>query len=230
VQPYPHLFKKEESEQAATKLTNNIQSLIRQDRDLYESSVKAFVSFIRCYKKHEARFIFREQDLDFGKVASSFALLRLPRMPEIDRWRKEHKDEADAFDGEDDIKMDTFAYADKAREKQRLEGLEKRKLEKANEDLKDKSLKAKKKMRGAVASETAWSHQKAQKDKKEERKEKKTRKREFERRLKKEQVQVSKANKGDEQDDEIDDWAQDEREAKKARKAAVVTGTTFDDL
>lgn len=228
VQPYLCLSDKEDAAQGASRLTSNIKELIRQDRDLYESSVKAFVSFIKCYKKHEARFIFREQDLDFGKIASSFALLRLPRMPEIDRWRREHRVEADAYDGEDSINMDTFAYADKAREKQRLDGIEKRKTEPANDASEKKSSKGKKKMRGVVASETAWSHQKAQKDRKEERKEKKARKREFEKRQKEEQN--AKVDDRVDQDDGADDWAQDEREAKKARKAAVVTGTTFDDL
>lgn len=132
--------------------------------------------------------------------------------------------------------MDTFAYADKGREKQRLEGLEKRKMERAEEAAaRGNSLKAKKKMRGIVASETAWSHQKAQKDRKEERKEKKTRKRVFEKKQKKEQEQKSQQSNGQEMKeediDEQDDWAQDEREAKKLRKSIpAVTLASFDDL
>jgi len=248
VQSFPYLIDERQAgeevpfDEGASTLTKEIKTLIRRDRDLHEASVKAFVSFIKCYSKHEARFIFRPQDLDYGKVAFSFALLRLPRMPEINRWRKEHKDEAAEFEGEDNLDMDTFAYADKSREKQRLEGLEKRKLERSQERSagEGKSLKTKKKkMRGMAASETAWSHQKALKDKKEERREKKTRKREYEKKQKKEteQEQVSQQRaqgQGNEEEvHEQDDWALDEREAKKARKAsqaAVVTQATFDDL
>jgi len=45
--------------------------------------MKAFVSFIRAYSKHEASYIFRVKDLDLVGVAKSFGLLRLPKMPEM---------------------------------------------------------------------------------------------------------------------------------------------------
>lgn len=45
--------------------------------------MKAFVSFVRAYSKHEASYIFRVKDLDLIGVAKSFGLLRLPRMPEL---------------------------------------------------------------------------------------------------------------------------------------------------
>ena len=45
--------------------------------------MKAYVSFIRAYTKHEASYIFRLKDLDLVGVARSFGLLRLPRCPEL---------------------------------------------------------------------------------------------------------------------------------------------------
>lgn len=45
--------------------------------------MKAFVSFVKAYSKHEASYIFRVKDLDLVSVARSFGLLRLPRMPEL---------------------------------------------------------------------------------------------------------------------------------------------------
>jgi ATP-dependent RNA helicase DDX55/SPB4 len=53
--------------------------------------VKAYVSFVRAYSKHEASYIFRLKDLDIIGVAKSFGLLRLPKMPELkdrglDEW------------------------------------------------------------------------------------------------------------------------------------------------
>ena len=45
--------------------------------------MKAFVSFVQAYSKHEASYIFRVKDLDLVGVAKSFGLLRLPKMPEL---------------------------------------------------------------------------------------------------------------------------------------------------
>lgn len=45
--------------------------------------MKAFVSFVRAYSKHEASYIFKVKDLDLVGIAKSFGLLRLPRMPEL---------------------------------------------------------------------------------------------------------------------------------------------------
>ena len=45
--------------------------------------MKAFVSFVRAYSKHEASYIFRMKEIDLVGVAKSFGLLRLPRMPEL---------------------------------------------------------------------------------------------------------------------------------------------------
>lgn len=76
-----------------------IRALVLKDRDLNDKvkqniyrmasiyiryqAMKAFVSFIRAYSKHEASFIFRVKDLDFVGVAKSLGLLRLPKMPEL---------------------------------------------------------------------------------------------------------------------------------------------------
>lgn len=50
--------------------------------------MKAFVSFVKAYSKHEASYVFRLQNLDLVGIAKSFGLLRLPGMFEtkdIDR-------------------------------------------------------------------------------------------------------------------------------------------------
>lgn len=44
---------------------------------------KAFVSFARAYSKHEASYIFRIKDLDLVRLARSYGLLKLPKMPEV---------------------------------------------------------------------------------------------------------------------------------------------------
>lgn len=112
VRPYPSTLLLGEAAERSTLTNTNeadgmdskdaaiieeMRQTIRRDRELFDLGIKAFVSFIKCYKKHEANFIFRDKDLELDKVATSFALLRLPKMPEIDRWRKDHQQEADNF-------------------------------------------------------------------------------------------------------------------------------------
>ena len=48
-----------------------------------EKGVKAFVSYVRGYREHHCRFIFRMADLPLGRLATSLGLLRLPAMPEV---------------------------------------------------------------------------------------------------------------------------------------------------
>jgi ATP-dependent RNA helicase DDX55/SPB4 len=75
---------------------------------------RAFVSFVRGYKEHQCRFIFRFKELSLGRLAAAFALLRLPRMPETKRC-----DPAPHF-APSAVLPDDVPYKDRAREKQRL--------------------------------------------------------------------------------------------------------------
>ena len=76
---------KEEPEDDAenTAFLKELQKIVRTDRDLHDKGTMAYVSFIRSYSKHEASFIFRSRDLDLGSLARGYALLRLPKMPEL---------------------------------------------------------------------------------------------------------------------------------------------------
>ncbi len=53
------------------------------DRDFWEKSVRAFVSWLRSYKEHQASFIFQLKQLDMASVCRSFGLLVLPKVPEL---------------------------------------------------------------------------------------------------------------------------------------------------
>lgn len=57
--------------------------------------MKAFVSFVQAYSKHEASYIFRVKDLDLVGVAKSFGLLRLPKMPELKSVDREGWEDAE---------------------------------------------------------------------------------------------------------------------------------------
>ncbi|KAK9760143.1 ATP-dependent rRNA helicase spb4, variant 2 [Basidiobolus ranarum] len=65
------------------KLLEEVQAIVASDRDIYDKSMKAFVSFARSYSKHEATYIFRVKEFDFGKAARGYGLLKLPKMPEL---------------------------------------------------------------------------------------------------------------------------------------------------
>lgn len=98
------------TEDDARNLASEFRKVALTDRDIWErvsssarglyrleltnfgfsQGTKAFVSFARAYSKHEASYIFRIKDLDLVKLARSFGLLKLPKMPEMkgkeDQW------------------------------------------------------------------------------------------------------------------------------------------------
>ncbi|CAG8645421.1 92_t:CDS:10 [Funneliformis caledonium] len=107
-------------------LLKQVRDIILTDRDLHDKGIKAFVSYVRSYTKHDASYIFRLKDLNLGKVAKGYGLLRLPKMPEL----KDYK--SDDFE-ETPINMDEYKYADKSREKQRRQKLTEAKLKSATQ-------------------------------------------------------------------------------------------------
>nr|BAC36845.1 unnamed protein product [Mus musculus] len=64
-------------------LLPKLRAMALADRAVFEKGMKAFVSFVQAYAKHECSLIFRLKDLDFAGLARGFALLRMPRMPEL---------------------------------------------------------------------------------------------------------------------------------------------------
>ncbi|OCB84274.1 DEAD-domain-containing protein [Sanghuangporus baumii] len=207
-------------------LLGRMRTEVRKDRDMHDKGVKAFVSFVRAYSKHEASYIFRMQDLDLVGVAKSFGLLRLPKMPEL----KGHSD--GGWDNAD-IDWDSYAYADKKREAQRLVALAGNKTPEAKERrAQEKKRRAEQKQKNA-----AWSNEVERKAVKEKRKEKKTRKREW---IKnhgtaadsaESRTEVGEKRSKAERNADVDDWdelAREERMAKKVRKG-LLDSKTFDE-
>ncbi|XP_061173659.1 ATP-dependent RNA helicase DDX55-like [Saccostrea echinata] len=129
-----------------------IQKFALKDRALMEKGARAYVSFIQFYAKHECSLIFRIKDLDFGKLATGYGLLRIPKMPEL-----KGKDVCNFIPVEADF--NSIAYKDKNREKQRQIKLQ-------SEESKPS------KFRRPPRSQ-AWSKQKERKDRKKKRREQK---------------------------------------------------------
>ncbi|XP_036451452.1 ATP-dependent RNA helicase DDX55 [Colossoma macropomum] len=123
-----------------------LKALALGDRAVFERGMRAFVSYVQAYAKHECSLIFRIKDLDFASLARGFALLRMPKMPEL---------RGKTFpDFEEVIDTDLIRFKDKNREKQRQKVLEQQK-EKEKEALPRKNF----------AKNKAWSKQKSKKDK-----------------------------------------------------------------
>jgi len=99
-----------------TDVLPKIRKLAQKDRALFDKANRAFVSYIQAYSKHECHLLFRIRDLDFGQLATGFALLQLPKMPEL-----KGKDIA----GFQPIISDAneIKYKEKIREKRRQEHL-----------------------------------------------------------------------------------------------------------
>ena len=99
----------------ADELNAALRARSETNREAMEKGTRAFVSYMRGYKEHHCRFIFRYKELQLAKLASAFGLLRLPRMKEI---RKAPKAATAGFE-ESAVDPDSVPYAEKAREKQR---------------------------------------------------------------------------------------------------------------
>lgn len=98
------------------EVTSRVKKMATKDRAIYEKGIRAFVSYIQAYSKHECYLLFRIKDLDFAKIAEGFALLKMPYMPEL-RGKKIEGFEACSID------VKSIPYKEKSREKQRQANL-----------------------------------------------------------------------------------------------------------
>ena len=89
------------------------EKLTSVKREILLKANAAFVSFVRAYQAHVLSFIFSTKEVDLGDVATSFAVLRIPRVKEI-LGKKMANFTAHA------IKPDDVPFSDSAREKARL--------------------------------------------------------------------------------------------------------------
>ena len=103
---------------ALPPLRPQLTPLLIADRAVMEKAAAAYVSVVRAYGEHQCKFIFQIAQLDLGKLASSLALLRLPKMREL---RALHKKGVwiDFTPCAEVTDLDSVRYKDKQREKQR---------------------------------------------------------------------------------------------------------------
>lgn len=94
-----------------------VQRLAETEREVMERGIKGFLSYMRGYKEHRCNYIFRLADLKLGPLATAFAVLRIPKVPEVRKARD--------LEGYTESRVDPNAvkYKDRAREKQRQKQL-----------------------------------------------------------------------------------------------------------
>lgn len=189
----------------------NSKSFMLADRARHELAVKSYVGFMRYYQKHVASSIFRMQTLDYLGLARMYGLLRLPKMPET-RYIPNDKMPEDGWLIPDPLDMDTYAYADAAKEKSRLENLEEEKQKKATDAKARKLLKKK---------NEAWSVKMDTKESKAVRREKNKRKREV--------IEKQIMEESSEDEDTQADWKDMVRQNKKSKSNSNMQGS-FDDM
>ncbi|KAK5606718.1 ATP-dependent RNA helicase ddx55 [Crenichthys baileyi] len=128
-----------------------VKAMALADRAMFDKGMRAFVSYVQAYAKHECSLIFRVKDLDFVSMARGFALLRLPKMPEL--RGKSFPDFTEST-----VDTDSIRYKDKNRQKQRQKMLA---------ELKDK-VKVELPKKNFIKNK-AWSKQKSKKERRKKR-------------------------------------------------------------
>ncbi|KXJ73125.1 probable ATP-dependent RNA helicase DDX55 homolog [Aedes albopictus] len=101
----------EPNEKKFKSTLKTLHRLQKSDRGIYDKASRAFVSHIQAYSKHECNLILRVKDLDLGKIATSYGMLQLPKMPEM----KEHFKKS--FQGpSEEVDIYKLTYKDKQKQ------------------------------------------------------------------------------------------------------------------
>lgn len=174
-----------------------MRELQKQDRLFFDKANRAFVSYIQAYSKHECNLILRLKDIDLGKLAMGFGLLRMPRMPELKGG------DTSSFHQED-IDINSIGYLNRRNEEKRIEKLK---------IFQDSGVWPSSRKRKRKQTES-WSEAKRRKlDKQENRKKKK------ERKIK--EMSKSQRKKGKLSDQDIEELAKDIALIKRLKKKKV---------
>ncbi|KYN03543.1 PREDICTED: probable ATP-dependent RNA helicase DDX55 homolog [Cyphomyrmex costatus] len=93
-----------------------MRQMQQKDRLMFDKANRAFVSYVQAYSKHECNLILQLKDIDLGKLAMGFGLLKMPKMPEL------KKNNISSFVGPE-IDVNTIPYVNKQRELRRIKRL-----------------------------------------------------------------------------------------------------------
>ncbi|XP_025987943.1 probable ATP-dependent RNA helicase DDX55 homolog [Solenopsis invicta] len=111
-----HQMERELDKDTVDECLQCMRQMQQKDRLVFDKANRAFVSYVQAYSKHECNLILQLKDIDLGKLAMGFGLLRMPKMPEL-----KGKD-VSSFVGLE-IDINTIPYAHKQRELRRIKRL-----------------------------------------------------------------------------------------------------------
>ena len=151
------------SREEAEAATQAMRKTVLTDRAIHEKAQRAFPSWVKSYSKHQASHIFRINELDWEDLGKGWALLKLPKMPELKKW------EGDRSLGLD-IDFAAYGYKDKQREKLRLQAMRERES--------NGTTPAKENLAPRKGQKRAWSDKLEQREERERRRDKKRAKKE----------------------------------------------------
>ena len=150
------------SESDASEVSRKMRHAVFADRILHDKAQRGFVSWAKAYSKHQASSIFRLVDQDWEDLGHAWALLKLPKMPELKN-----------FEGDKSLSVavdwQSYAYKDKAKEEARLKTLNEKEWTQPHVPVVQRTDKKR-----------AWSHKLDQHEEREARRSKKQRRRERE--------------------------------------------------
>jgi ATP-dependent RNA helicase DDX55/SPB4 len=67
----------------ADAVLHSIRALAKDDEAFHKKAILAMVSYARAYGEHRLKLLLRKKEVDFVAVGNSFAMVRLPVMPEL---------------------------------------------------------------------------------------------------------------------------------------------------
>ncbi|KAA1123008.1 ATP-dependent rRNA helicase spb4 [Puccinia graminis f. sp. tritici] len=112
------------TDSAAEEFIRKVKNIVKTDRALHDRGVKAFVSYVQFYSKHEASYIFKLDQIDLLSLAfHGFGLIKLPKMPELKKFRTQiDLVTPDGFEvGQEEFDWPKYSYLDPLKETQRQE-------------------------------------------------------------------------------------------------------------
>lgn len=188
-----------------------------EDRTIFDKGNRAFVSHIQAYSKHECSYILRVSDLNLGRVATGYGLLKMPLMPELKGQPavdfvgpKVAAASADGEGGQQIIDYSAIAYKNKEKEASRQ-----KKLEVYHETGKwPDAAKFRKKTE-------SWSEAKAKRAEVKEKKDDRRSKKELKKANAKEALKKAPKRKGGFSKEDIEELAQDIAMFKKLRRKKI---------
>lgn len=104
------------TDEDSSSFSKRFQRTARTDRAIHDKAQRGFVSWVKAYSKHQASSIFRLSEVDWEDQAKAWGLLKLPKMPELQKWQGDRSLGVD-------VDWSSYSYRDKQREQNRQKSI-----------------------------------------------------------------------------------------------------------